>query len=77
MFLHKTTVYMMLKEGTETEEASIMEKIIGIVGEQLSFVDLISLSQGNTSCIRRIRRPVREQLLSQIFNNDEELSVQV
>lgn len=66
-----------LSQGTETEEASIMEKIIGIVGEQLSFVDLISLSQGNTSCIRRIRRPVREQLLSQIFNNDEELSVQI
>ncbi|GJD10838.1 Deubiquitination-protection protein dph1 [Galdieria sulphuraria] len=61
----------------QMEEASIMERIIGIVGDQLSFLDLIGLSQGNTSCIRRIRRPVREQLLTQIFPGEGDLSVQI
>lgn len=61
----------------EAEEASILERIIGIVGEYLSFVDLIGLSQGNTSCIRRIRRPVRQQLLTQIFHEGQDLSAQI
>ncbi|GJQ11812.1 hypothetical protein GpartN1_g3603.t1 [Galdieria partita] len=71
------SVLRMFISRDEMEEASIMERIIGIVGDQLSFVDLIGLSQGNTNCIRRIRRPVREQLLAQIFPDEGDLSIQI
>eukprot|EP00871_Galdieria_phlegrea_P001939 jgi/Galph1/2746/GphlegSOOS_G1430.1 len=65
------------QQEQEMDTESTLEQFTSIVGDHLSFIDLIGLSQGNTNCLRRIRRPVRQQLLQYIFNHTENISEQI